>query len=263
MHRNTGNTQPVIVEYGFLDSKGDDVNQLKNNYQNLAEAVVKSIAEYTNTPYILPIDNIDEDTYIVKSGDSLWSIAKRYNLTVDELKRLNNLTSNNLRIGQTLIINEPDEQIEKNTYIVKPGDSLYAIARNYNTTVPILKSLNNLVSDTLSIGQKIILPNDEIIPEETNTIEYIVKKGDNLYSIAKNYNVKQQDIMNLNNLSSNLLSIGQILKIPTENVQEIYVVKPGDTLYSIARNYNKTVSEIKNKNNLTSDTLSIGQELVI
>ena len=257
MHRNTGRTQPVIVEYGFLDSKGDDVNLLKNNYEQLAEAVVKSLVEYTGMSYTPVISS----TYIVKSGDTLWSIAKRLGITVDELKQANNLTSNALRVGQTLVVPQ-EEVIDENTYIVKSGDTLYSIANRYNIAVSDLIEKNNLISNTLSIGQVLTIPNGEEIEE--NYIEYTVKKGDNLYRIANEYGVTQQEIMNLNNLTTNLLSIGQILRIPTNTEQNItYTVKPGDTLYAIARQYNKTVDEIKNKNNLTSNTLSIGQVLVI
>ena len=138
IHRNTGNTQPLIVEYGFLDGTGDDVSQLKNNWQNLAEAVVKSLAQYTNTQY----DLISGDTYTVKSGDTLWSIAKKYNITVNELKELNNLTSNSLKIGQILKIgDQQSEPILGNTYIVKRGDSLYSIANKYGVTVDQLKKV--------------------------------------------------------------------------------------------------------------------------
>ncbi len=68
--------------------------------------------------------------------------------------------------------------------------------------------------------------------------------------------------MKLNNLSSNLLSIGQVLKIPTTS-SNTYTVQKGDSLYSIAKKFNTTVNEIKTKNNLTSNTLSIGQILKI
>ena len=70
--------------------------------------------------------------------------------------------------------------------------------------------------------------------------------------------------MNANNLKSNLLSIGQILKIPTSQINsQTYTVKSGDSLYAIAREFNTTVADIKTKNNLTSNNLSIGQELII
>lgn len=101
MQRNTGDTQSLTVEYGFLDSTKDDVQQLKNNYEDFAEAVVRAVAEYANLSYI-PKEG--GNTYTVKSGDSLWSIAKKYNVSVDELKKANNLMSNVLRINQVLFI---------------------------------------------------------------------------------------------------------------------------------------------------------------
>ena len=256
IHRNTGRTEPVIVEYGFLDSKGDDVNQLKN-YEPLAEATVKALVEYIGQSY----NPIIDDTYVVRSGDTLWSIAKRFGISVDELKKINNLTSNSLRVGQTLILSKKEEEpIEENTYVVKQGDTLYSIARIYNISVDELKNINNLTSDTLSIGQVLKLNNDN--NTDNNYIEYIVKKGDNLYSIAKRYGITQKELMNINNLTTNLLSIGQILKIPESEI-ETYIVKQGDTLYSIARTYNTTVQDIIDKNNLTSNTLTIGQVLTL
>ena len=98
IHRNTGKTQPIIVEYGFLDSTSDDVNQLKNNYESLAEAVVKSLVEYVGKDYATTSDN----TYVVKSGDTLYSIARQFNTSVQDIKNKNNLTTNTLSIGQAL-----------------------------------------------------------------------------------------------------------------------------------------------------------------
>ena len=253
IHRDTGKTEPIIVEYGFLDN-ASDANRLKNNYKEYADAVVKAVASYIGVPYI------SESTYIVKSGDSLYSVAKKYNTTVDEIKKLNNLTSNSLSIGQ--ILNIPlSEVVLVNEYIVKSGDSLYSIANKYNTTVNELKSLNNLSNNTLSIGQVLKLPKvDEIVTVN----EYIVKSGDSLYSIAKKYNTSVDELKSLNNLTSNMLSVGQKLNIPViEEVSNVYTVKSGDNLYSIARKFNTTVNEIKSKNNLSSNTLSIGQKLII
>ena len=134
--RDTPNNETLIVEYGFLDSTGDDVNLIKNNWEDLAEAVVKALANYIGVPYSL---NEESDYYVVKKGDSLWSIAKKYNMTVDELKSINNLKSNLLSIGQRLKIKESNDN--QNIYIVKKGDTLYKIANMYGTTVDNLKAL--------------------------------------------------------------------------------------------------------------------------
>jgi len=146
-------------------------------------------------------------------------------------------------------------------YTVVRGDTLYGIARKYGTTVDEIKELNNLASNTLSIGQVLKIPTTS----DNNYIKYTVIRGDTLYGIAKKYGTTVDEIKRLNNLASNTLSIGQILKIPTTNNNNYidYTVVRGDTLYGIARKYGTTVDEIKRLNNLTSNTLSIGQVLKI
>ena len=262
IHRDTGNTQPIMIEYGYVDSNQDDPEQLKNNYVRYAEAVVKAIATYIGKSYV---PELDENSYVVKSGDSLWSIANRYGITVDQLKVANGLTNYLLQVGQVLTI--PKQSTESpsesnNIYIVKAGDSLWSIANRYETTVAILKQLNGLSSDNLSIGQKLYLPNQGSV-EKPDNVSYVVKSGDSLYTIARKYNTTVNDLMTLNNLKTSLLSIGQILKIPNSSVGTVYVVKSGDSLWSIANRYGTTVDAIKQKNGLTSNNLSIGQVLYI
>ena len=94
--------------------------------------------------------------YTVQKGDSLYQIAKRYNTTTDKLKNINNLTSTLLSIGQQLKVPKTTEDYF--LYTVVKGDSLYQIAKKNNTTVNDIKSINNLVSNTLSIGQKLKIP---------------------------------------------------------------------------------------------------------
>ena len=154
-----------------------------------------------------------ENIYIVKSGDSLYAIARRFNTTVDSIKNINNLTSNNLSIGQKLIIPTTNNQNNsENIYTVKSGDSLYAIARRFNTTVDSIKNINNLTSNNLSIGQKLIIPTTNNQNNSENI--YTVKSGDSLYAIARRFNTTVDSIKNINNLTSNNLSIGQKLIIP-------------------------------------------------
>lgn len=311
IQRDTGNTIPISIYYGYVDNK-DDVDNFKN-YQKYGDAIVSGILAYVKN---IPVTSNGE-TYIVKSGDSLWSIAKRYGVSIDDIKKANNLSSNLLNIGQVLIIpseEEPPEigdfivytvssgdnlykiatkynltvddlvnyndlattnlsigqQLlipvqktnETQTYIVKSGDTLYSIASKYGISVNTLKNYNNLTTNVLSIGQKLNIP---VISEQpsSNYLDYVVKKGDSLYSIASKYNTSVSDIMKINNLNTSLLNIGMVLKIPVQSSEITYIVQSGDNLYSIAKKYNTTIDSIKNKNNLTSNNLSIGQILII
>ena len=205
--RNTPNNESLIVEYGFVDSKEDDVKQIKENYEQLAEAVVKALANYIGVPYKAPVMI---DSHVVKSGETLWSIAK-YNTTVDKLKDINNLKSNILGINQVLQL--PIDNISDiTTYTVKKGDTLYNIANKFNLTVNELKSINNLTTDFLSIGQVLnIKPSNIDIPKIEEDTIYMVKKGDTLYAISRKYNIPVSKIIDLNNLSTTNLSIGQKL----------------------------------------------------
>lgn len=258
--RNTPNNETLIVEYGFLDNEAD-AKRLKSNYKKYAEAVVRAVTLYGGYKYV-PVSG--SNYYVVKKGDSLWSIARANGLTVDELKSLNNLSSNVLYVGDTLLISSADstgDDGNDNYYVVKSGDTLWSIARKYNLSVNELKALNNLSSNVLSVGQRLIFGK-----ESSN--DYVVSAGDTLWAIARKFNVSVDDIKTLNNLSSNNLSIGMTLKIPLYSNKQneetnVYVVKSGDSLWSIARKFNSTVDEIKSLNGLKSNVLRIGQRLVV
>ncbi len=257
--RNTANNLTIVIDYGYIDNTSD-ANFLKNNYEKLAEAVVKSIANYAGVSYS-PANM--EGYYIVKKGDSLWSIASKNNTSVDNIKKLNNLSSNNLSVGQVLKLSydtENEDIKESNIYTVKKGDSLWLIANKYGTTVNELKSANNLKSNTLSIGQTLIIPEKK---ENTNKISYVVKKGDSLWLIANKYDTTVEKIKSTNNLKGNTLSIGQVLVIPSSSEFITYTVKKGDSLWLIANKYNTTVDNIKKLNNLSSNNLQINQKLIL
>lgn len=104
-----------------------------------------------------PGPGTDTIEYIVRSGDTLWLLAKRYGTTVDAIKRLNGLTSDLLNIGQILKI--PSSQVSPYfEYTVRSGDTLWLLARRYGTTVDAIKNLNGLASDMLNIGQILKIP---------------------------------------------------------------------------------------------------------
>lgn len=196
--RNTNPNETIIFEYPY-----------EENYEKTIDIIVDTIAEYLTVGKI----------YTVVKGDSLYQIAKKYNTTVDELKKLNNLSSNNLTIGMKLKIpvssssttnnEETPSSTKTYTYQVKKGDTLYQIAKNNNTTVDALKKLNNLSSSTLTVGQTLL-----ITPPKEEYFIYTVIKGDSLYQIARKNNTTVDELKKLNNLTTNILTIGQELKIP-------------------------------------------------
>jgi len=273
--RETGNTEPILVEYGFIDN-ANDAKKLRNNLEDYVEGVVKAIADYGGYTYYPPgtSGTPNYGTYTVQRGDTLYKIAGMFGVSVADLKRYNNLTSDVLQIGQVLKLGPGATSDDTSTYTVQKNDTLYGIAARFGTTVDLIKKLNKLDSNILYIGQKLLIPsssnpdigdNDGSIEDEDYDI-YVVKKGDSLWSIATNYGITVDELVNMNNLSSLTLQIGDKLRVPVTggtSGSKTYIVKKGDTLWSIARENGLTVDELKSLNNLTSNLLSLGQELIV
>lgn len=152
----------------------------------------------------------NKNQYMVQRGDTLYSLALKYNTTVDKLRKLNNLNTNTLTIGQILVLPIETDIDEYDIYVVKKGDSLWSISRKFNIDVNDLIELNNLKDLTLQINQSILVPKQQ---ENIETDLYIVKKGDTLWSISNKLNIPVQTLKELNNLNSNLLKVNQQLKI--------------------------------------------------
>ncbi|WP_026824607.1 LysM peptidoglycan-binding domain-containing protein [Exiguobacterium marinum] len=159
-------------------------------------------------------------TYTVKSGDTLYSIARTYGVTVSDLAAANNITNVNLiSVGQVLNIpgttfTPPPSTTVK--YTVKSGDTLYKIATMYNTTVAKIAAANNITNiNLISVGQMLIIPGTTVTPPPSTTVKYTVKSGDTLYKIATMYNTTVAKIAAANNITNvNLISVGQVLTIP-------------------------------------------------
>lgn len=152
----------------------------------------------------------NKNQYIVQRGDTLYSLALKYNTTVDKLRKLNNLNTNTLTIGQILVLPIETDIDEYDIYVVKKGDSLWSISRKFNIDINDLIELNNLKDLTLQMNQSILVPKQQ---ENIETDLYIVKKGDTLWSISNKLNIPVQTLKELNNLNSNLLKVNQQLKI--------------------------------------------------
>lgn len=155
------------------------------------------------------------------------------------------------------------------TYTVKAGDTLYAIAARYQTTIQQLVQLNNISNPNLiRVGQILAIPSNQPQTPPPATLTYTVKAGDTLYAIASRYHTTVQELVRLNAIANpNLIRVGQVLKLtasqPTTSTTT-YTVKSGDTLYKIARQFGTTVQQLVTANQISNPNLiRVGQTLII
>ena len=173
-------------------------------------------------------------TYTVKAGDSLYRIAQNNNMSLDSLKSLNGLTSNLIIPGQVLKVsatssttattsNTSNSTQSQTSYTVKAGDTLWSIANANQLTLSELKKLNNLSNDIIYVGQVLNVGKSSSSTQQsqssssttsaTKTSEYTVKSGDSLWKIASANATTVTQLKALNNLSSDIIYVGQKLKL--------------------------------------------------
>ncbi len=186
-------------------------------------------------------NNYGTKTHLVKQGETLFSLSKKYGLTVAELRLLNNMTSSSvLQYGQEIIVSgdvKPQDPVtisstkqkvtEEDTpsrersapasyHTVQSGQTLYSISKLYNTTVSNIQNWNNMNGTNLEVGQRLIVSpsaNSQTQQSSGSLMTYTVKKGDTLFSIANNNGISVSELKKFNNLSSNTISIGQKLRV--------------------------------------------------
>jgi membrane-bound lytic murein transglycosylase D len=150
--------------------------------------------------------------YSVASGDTLSEIAQRFKISTAQLKVRNNMGSDRLRIGQVLyipqsgkgpLLSSADEATQKSVYSVQRGDSLSTIALRFKTSTASLRQSNNLSTDVLQIGQKLVVQHSAAIVNTDNTrrLSYRVRRGDSLYLIAEKFDLSIRDITRWNKIS--------------------------------------------------------------
>ncbi|MDH7572516.1 MAG: LysM peptidoglycan-binding domain-containing protein [Clostridia bacterium] len=161
-------------------------------------------------------------TYTVRPADSLYLIAQRFGTTVAALRAANNLPTDVIFPGQTLVIPEgaapgpppppPSPPVpaapDTITYVVRPGDTLFRIAQSFNTTIATLRRLNNLSGDLITPGQVLRVPAPAL------TTRYVVQPGDTLYLLAQRFGTTVSELRALNNLTTDILRVGQVLEVP-------------------------------------------------
>ncbi|MBP6550426.1 MAG: LysM peptidoglycan-binding domain-containing protein [Flavobacterium sp.] len=177
--------------------------------------------------------------YVVQKGDNLGSIAKKHNVSVEEIKEWNNLSNTSIQLGASLQVGKKEEnakeelavapKMENVEYIVKKGDNLGSISKKYGSSVDDLKQWNNLSNNNIALGKSLIVAKSEVAVEskavaetykknlasssKSKNYDYLVQKGDSLYSISKKSGVSIADIKKWNNIDGEELKPGMKLKI--------------------------------------------------
>ena len=256
-----------------------------------------------------PQQTTSNETYTVKSGDSLWKIATNHNMSVSQLKNLNKLSNDMIFVGQKLVVSEKKQsapsqnqnkpsqsQVTKpSTYTVKSGDSVWKIAHECGMSMNELVSLNGIKNNLIFPGQvlkvKAGAKAENVSKSETSgsknqnaasngsSSTYTVKSGDSVWKIAHEHGMSMDELKSLNGLKDNLIIPGQVLKIKgtssntkqkiktsskeTAEAGATYVVKAGDSLWAVANRQGLTVAELKRINGLSSDTIYVGQRLKV
>lgn len=202
--------------------------------------------------------------YVVRSGDTLSEIAIRFGIPISSLRRLNKTSEDRIYSGQKLKLHKLRGSVSVPlTHVVRKGDTLWDIAQLYGLSIPDLKQLNDLKSDTITPGMRLNITKlpEEGAPEEEQ-FEYIVKRGDNLSTIAQRFDVGLNLLRQLNHLKGGLIYPGQRLQLRPSSLDEaVHVVRRGETLSSIALKYRVRLSELVDLNGIEGSKILIGQKL--
>ena len=215
--------------------------------------------------------------YIIRPGDTFFSLARRFNTTVAAIISANpGVDPNRLQIGQRICIPMQPQFPpcpEGNFYTIRPGDTLFAIARRFNVSVDDLIEANpGIDPQNLRVGQVICIP--LAVPQPVcppGTFTYTIRAGDTFFSLARRFNTTVEALMAANpGVDPEGLLIGQRICIPTA-VSPVcpagttpYIIRAGDTFFNLARRFNTTVEAIMAANpGVNPNRLQIGQRICI
>ena len=242
-----------------------DESVLKNR-QTHPERVVSSPDPHDNSP-------INAASYIVQKGDGLYSISKRSGVSIADIKRYNNLHSDDIKIGQILLLKVPEKEVVR------------AVSNISNPKLKVAKdTLPPAAKDSLQpVQTKETAPSEK---QMTNSVKkpdfHIVEQSETLYQIAYKYELEVPDLRRWNHIRKNEIRVGQrlFLRDPREiyaakktrksipevsesqpSDSDVHIVAPKETLYSISRMYGLSVKKLMQLNGLTNYTIRIGQAL--
>ncbi|OLS03716.1 gamma-D-glutamyl-L-diamino acid endopeptidase 1 [Tissierella creatinophila DSM 6911] len=272
--------------FPYVIKSGDTLYKLAITYETTVEAIIKinpginpnnlqigqRICIPGKTPQKCPMGTF---AYTIKQGDTIYNLDKKYNTTVEAILMVNpGINPDNLQIGQIICIpGETPQKCPMGTfaYTIKQGDTIYKLAKAYNTTVEAILMVNPGINpDNLQIGQVICIPSEKPAPDCDGTY-YVVRPGDTLYSIAHKYGISLAELMAANpGVDPYNLMVGQLICIPEKEDScicpggTVHTVVMGETLATILLRYNISVMDLMAGNaGVDLYNLKPGQKLCI
>ena len=251
-------------------------------------------------------------TYTVASGDSVWSIANKHGISMDQLRSLNNIKNDFVYPGQTLKVNGSAQSTSAtstvsivnrnasattsgNTYTVVSGDSVWSIANKHGISMDQFRSLNNIKNDFVYPGQKVVVSGGSSTnTSSTTTVStastasqssggtYTVAAGDSVWSIANKHGISMDQFRSLNNIKNDYVYPGQKVVVSGSSTRtstttsttvssqtsssaagNTYTVASGDSVWSVANKHGISMDQFRSLNNIKNDFIYPGQKVVV
>lgn len=307
---NTGSTYKVLHgdsvwlianKFGITMDQLRQWNNIQNNFIYPGQVLtVKGTSQGTSNGQTTPVEKVPttppatSDKYTVQSGDSVWGVATKYGLTMEQLVRWNGIQNNFIYPGQQLTVKEPagtstppasnttgtGNESASDTYTVKNGDSVWGIAEAHGITMAQLVDWNGIQNNFVYAGQKLTVrnggtnqqaatpatPSNNGQASGTTTNKYTVKNGDSVWLVANKHGITMEQLISWNQIKNNFIYPGLELLVkeaPKETATKYYVVASGESVWSIADKHGITMEQLIQWNGIENNFIYPGQKLIV
>jgi LysM repeat protein len=248
----------------------------KYNLAKMDKDVLKQMSVKVNEDETHQKDKKKKFIYEVKEGETLFTIARKFNVPVKDIQRINNLNDFDIYQGQILVLTE-NEELETPASTVENKKNETSNYQNISGS-----GMNDTSNESITSSNKNDNPNNDLDL-------HIVKQGETLFLISKTYHVDIEKLRKINHLSGNEIRVGSVIKVPKQakgNIRKdisekepsvkksntstanetdavYHVVQPGETLYRIHVNYHVSINKLRKLNHLKGNYIKVGQKLRI